>query len=92
MTQRVLLLGVKSAVLDDVRRELQEADFEFQAGPDADDLRSVLSHGDVDQVIIGGGLDLATRAEMVQAVFQLSGYVPELSPQEILRARHGDPR
>jgi hypothetical protein len=70
MAKRVLLLGVKAALLEDVRRELQRADIEFCGGTGAVDVRSAFGQADIDHVIVGGGLDLQTRAEIVREVFQ----------------------
>lgn len=72
MAKRVLLLGVMAALLTDVRHELQSPDVEFLGGTGVDDVRSVFRQADVDHVIIGGGLDLEARADMVREIFQSS--------------------
>ncbi len=72
MTKRVLLLGVMASLLEDVRRELQRPDIEFLGGTGVDDVRSAFRPADIDHVIVGGGIDLEIRAEMVQEVFQSS--------------------
>lgn len=68
MTKRVLLAGVLASVLDAVRRELP-ADIEFVVATGVAEVRAVFREGDVDHVFIGGGLDLAVRAEVVREVF-----------------------
>jgi hypothetical protein len=72
MAKQVLILGVMAAVLDDVRQELREPDVEFLSGTGVENVRSVFRRADIDHVIIGGGLDLDARAEMVQEIFQSS--------------------
>jgi hypothetical protein len=37
-----------------------------------DDVRAALAQGDIDHVIVGGGLDLGIRLEVVKEVFQSS--------------------
>jgi hypothetical protein len=72
VTKRILLLGVKATLLDDVRQQVQMPDVELLAGTAMDDVRSAFAHADLDHVIVGGGLDLETRLEMVREVFQSS--------------------
>lgn len=42
------------------------------AGNGAEDVRSALREGDLDHVIVGGGLDRATRLDVVREVFHSS--------------------
>jgi hypothetical protein len=72
MTKRILLLGVMAAVLEDVQQQLQKPDIELLSGTGVDDVRSAFGQGDIDHVIVGGGIDLETRLEMVREVFQSS--------------------
>jgi hypothetical protein len=72
MTQRVLLLGVRASVVDDVQQQLQMPDIELLGGTGVDDVRQAFAQGAIDHVIMGGGLDLGTRLEMVREVFQSS--------------------
>lgn len=72
MTKRILLLGVKATVLDDVRQQVPMSDVELLAGTGVDDVRSAFAHADLDHVIMGGGLDLETRLAVVREVFQSS--------------------
>lgn len=72
MTTTVLLLGVKAAVLEDARRQLQLPDTEFLSGTGVADVKPALSQADVDHVIIGGGLDIEARAAIVREVFHAS--------------------
>jgi hypothetical protein len=70
--KRILLLGVLPTVLDDVQQQLQMPDTEFLGGNGVDDVRSAFANADIDHVIMGGGLDLETRVEVVREVFQSS--------------------
>lgn len=72
MTKRILLLGVKATVVDDVRQQLHLPDVELFAGSGIDDVRAAFAQADVDHVIMGGGLDLETRLAVVREVFQSS--------------------
>jgi hypothetical protein len=72
MTKRVLLLGVRSSVLDDVQQQLQMPDIELLGGTGVDEVRQAFAQGDIDHVIMGGGLDLETRLEVVREVFRSS--------------------
>jgi hypothetical protein len=72
VTKRILLLGVKATVLDDVRQQLQMPEVELLAGSGVDDVRAVIAQGDLDHVIMGGGLDLETRLAVVREVFESS--------------------
>jgi hypothetical protein len=72
MAKRVLLLGVMAALLNDAQQELQRPDIEFLGGTGVEDVRSAFRKADIDHVIVGGGLDLDARAEMVREIFQSS--------------------
>jgi hypothetical protein len=68
----VLILGLRPALVENFRRELDREDVELLTGTDLDGLRTAFVDTDVDHVILGGGLDVATRAEAVREVFRLS--------------------
>ena len=72
MTKRVLVLGLVPSLVDDFRRQLDMPDVEFVGGTGVDDIRSAFVRGDLDHVIVGGGLNLQTRLEAVREVFQSS--------------------
>ena len=72
MPTRVLILGLRPALVENFRRELGQADVELATGTDLEGLRAAFVDEDVDHVILGGGLDMATRADAVQEVFRLS--------------------
>jgi hypothetical protein len=72
MTKRILLLGVLPTVLDDVEQQLQMPDTEVLGGTGVDDVRAALAQADVDHVIVGGGLELERRLDIVREVCQSS--------------------
>ena len=72
MPTRVLIVGLRPALVENFRRELGQEDVELLTGTDLDGLRAAFSDEDVDHVILGGGLDIATRADAVREVFRLS--------------------
>lgn len=59
-------------MLDDAQQQLSRADVRVFAGTGIDDLRSTLAQVDIDHVIVGAGLDLETRLEMVREIFRAS--------------------
>ena len=72
MTKNILLLGRTGFVLDDVQQQLQTQDVQFFAGRDIEDMRSAFAKAHIDHVIMGAGIDLNARLEIVQEIFQLS--------------------
>ena len=72
MTKKILLLGRTTIVLDDAQQQLERADIQLFAGTSVEDIRSVLAQTPIDHVIMGGGLALETRLEMVREIFQSS--------------------
>jgi hypothetical protein len=71
-TKKVLLLGAIATVVEDVRQQLQMSEIEFIGGTSVDDVLATFAQADINHVIIGGGLDLETRLNMVRQVFQAS--------------------
>ena len=73
MATRVLILGLKPTLIENFHRELGLMDdVELVSGTGLDDLRAAFADDDVDHVILGGGLDVETRANAVREVFRLS--------------------
>ena len=69
---RALLVGATQSVIDDVIARLNIPDVELSGGTAIGAVRSALDAGGVDHVIIGGGLDLEVRLDVVREVFQTS--------------------
>jgi hypothetical protein len=72
MTKKVLLLGRRGAVIDDVQHQLEQADIELFGGTGIEDVRSAFAQADIDHVILGAGIELETRLQIVREIFQLS--------------------
>ncbi len=72
MTKNVLLLGVKRDHIREFAKQAGLSDFRLFSGTGLDDLRSVFTHTNIEQVVIGGGIDLKTRLEIIQEVFRSS--------------------
>ena len=72
MTKKILLLGVMRVLLEDVQQQLQRADLQFFVGTSVEDVRAVFAWANIDHVIMGGGVALETRLEMVREIFQSS--------------------
>ncbi|MFJ9743723.1 hypothetical protein [Streptomyces sp. NPDC101166] len=72
MTTTVLLLGLKSAVVDEVRERVGLPEVDIHAGTGPADLRDMLARTPIDHVIMGAGLDLEDRLSIVRAVFESS--------------------
>lgn len=72
MTRRVLLLGRLGVVVEDAQRQLQMPDVQLLVATGLDEVRSALVRGDTDHVIVGAGLDLEARLEIVREIFLTS--------------------
>ena len=71
-TRNVLLLGRRQVVNDNVTRQLDIPGVQLISGTGIDDVRSAFARADVDHVIIGAGIDLETRLQIVREIFQSS--------------------
>jgi hypothetical protein len=72
MSKKVFLVGLKPQLIDEFRERLALPGVELLIGTGVDEVRTVLAETDVDHVFLGGGLGLAARLEMIQAVFESS--------------------
>jgi hypothetical protein len=72
MTRDVLLLGLKKDLVSEFAKQAEIADFRLFYGTGLDDLRSVFAQTSIDHVILGGGIDLKTRLDIIQEVFHSS--------------------
>lgn len=69
----VLLLGRTEIVVEDAERHLGMPDVRLLGGTGLDDVRRAFStEARIDHVIMGAGLDLQTRLEIVREVFERS--------------------
>jgi hypothetical protein len=72
MAKRLLILGLRPDLVQQFEDQLGELAWDIVSGSTLDDLRSHLTTSEIDHIILGGGLDIATRASAVQLVFELS--------------------
>jgi hypothetical protein len=72
MPKNVLLLGRTAIVVDDVRQQLSMPDIQFFGGSGVDDVRSAFAQAHIDHVIMGAGIDLETRLEIIREIFSSS--------------------
>jgi hypothetical protein len=72
MTRNVLLLGRKGIVVDDVKNQLHVPDVQVFGGTGIEDVRAVFARTRIDHVIMGAGIDLEARLEIVREIFHLS--------------------
>jgi hypothetical protein len=72
MPTTVLLLGRTGVVVDDVQRQLGLPDLQLIGGTGIDDVRTAFAGGTIDHVIMGAGIDLETRLQIVREILQLS--------------------
>jgi hypothetical protein len=69
---RVLLVGRTASVIDDVIQALDAPEADFSTANTLGEVQDILTQSRVDHVIVGGGLDLQTRLQIVQHVFDTS--------------------
>src|SRR4051794_27570850 len=66
--RNVLLMGLTGAVVDDAQQQLSTTDVQLFGGTGIDDLRFTFAQVNIDHVIMGAGLDLETRLEIVREI------------------------
>ena len=72
MRKTVLLLGRTGVVVDEVHRQLDVAEVELIGGIGIDDVRAAFARTNVDHVVMGAGMDLETRLQLVREIFESS--------------------
>jgi DNA-binding response OmpR family regulator len=72
MTQNILLIARRQDVIDEILRELHVPGFQLQGGTNIKDVRSAFDNGTIDHVILGGGIELEDRLDIVREIFHLS--------------------
>jgi hypothetical protein len=68
----VLLLGRLGVVVEDVQQQLRMPDVQLVGATGLDEVRSAFARADIDHVIMGAGLDLETRLEIIREIFLAS--------------------
>jgi hypothetical protein len=73
-TTTVLILGRRHSVVDDAEHqlELDLPGIHLLEGTSIDDVRSAFSRAKIDHVIMGAGIDLETRLQIIREIFQTS--------------------
>jgi len=72
MAKKVLLLGRLDAVVEDAQQQLRMPDVQLFLATGLDEVRSALAEAAIDHVIMGAGLDLEVRLEVIREVFLAS--------------------
>jgi hypothetical protein len=72
MTTNVLLLGRKGIVVDDVQHHLNAPGVRLFGGTSIDDVRSTFAQTHIDHAIMGAGIELEPRLQIVREIFQSS--------------------
>jgi hypothetical protein len=72
LAKNVLLLGRKGIVLDDVAKHLDVKDVNLHSGTGVEDVRATFGKEKIDIVIMGAGLDIDVRREIIKLIFTLS--------------------
>ena len=72
MTRNVLLIGRTGVVIDDVQQQLRMPDIRFFGGTGVDDVRAAFAQAAIDHAIMGAGIDLETRVQIVREIFLAS--------------------
>ena len=73
-TRTVLILGRRHSVVDDAERQL-ELDLpgtHVLEGISIEDARAAFEQAKIDHVIMGAGIDLETRLQIIREIFQAS--------------------
>jgi hypothetical protein len=72
MARSVLLLGRLGVVVEDAQQQLRMPDVRLHLATGLDEVRSAFAQADIDHVIMGAGLDLEARLEIVREIFLAS--------------------
>jgi hypothetical protein len=72
MTTNVLLVGKLGIVVDDAKSQIQLPDIQLFAGTNLAEVRSAFQKAGIHHVIMGAGLDIDLRLEIVRTIFQNS--------------------
>jgi DNA-binding NtrC family response regulator len=72
MTKNILLVGLKAIILDQVQKNLDVKDVRLFTGSSVEDVRAAFDREPIDIVIMGAGLDIDVRLEIIKLIFSLS--------------------
>lgn len=71
-TKNVLLLGRTGVDIEEMHQLLRMPHLQLFGGTGLEDARRVLAQTGIDHVIMGAGLDLETRLEIIREIFSTS--------------------
>jgi hypothetical protein len=72
MNINVLLLGKKGIIIHDVEAKLEMPEVRLFGGTSIEDVRSIFAENKIDHVIMGAGIKLQKRLEIIQEICELS--------------------
>ena len=72
MAKKVLLLGRTDTVLDSVTQQLDLSNVKLFGGTSLEDVQIIFEKESIDSVIMGAGIDLTVRLQIIQHIFTVS--------------------
>ena len=72
MAKNVVLLGRLGMIVEDAQRQLGTPDVRLFVATGPDEVRAAFAEADIDHVIMGAGLDLDIRLQVIREVFVAS--------------------
>ncbi|MFT4523423.1 MAG: hypothetical protein ACI8ZN_002376 [Bacteroidia bacterium] len=67
-----LLLGRKASIVDDLTKNIDAPNVNFMSGTDLEEVKKVFNQHHIHAVIMGAGIDLNNRLEIVKYIFETS--------------------
>lgn len=67
-----LLLGRKGIIVNDVKDSIDATDINLIGGTSLQDVKDAFSQHDIDVVIMGAGLDINDRLDIIRYIFETS--------------------
>jgi hypothetical protein len=67
-----LLLGRKGMIVDDVKKSIYATDINLYGGTSLQDVKDTFDQQNIDIVIMGAGLDINDRLDMIKYIFESS--------------------
>lgn len=70
--KKVLLLGRKGIIVEDIASKLESVNIQLFGGTCLDDVKNLFLKESIDVVIMGAGIDIGDRLDIIKAIFDLS--------------------
>ena len=67
-----LILGRNGTIVEEVRKALNRSDIQIEMGTTYEDVVQAFQNNAIDTVIMGAGLDLEIRLQIIQYIFEMS--------------------